>query len=173
MRKVIVLLASLLFITVSVASVAAPAKNGGVKVGVLDVGKVLQESPQVKAAVDKLKAKFKARQDKIAASQKTLADNEAKLKRDRAVLKQSELDDLQMKIMDGRRQLKNMQEEYMQAARLAQNQVMRATLKKVDSIVKSIAAKEHYDLILQRDNVAYASSKINITPEVIKRLKNK
>jgi outer membrane protein len=151
---------------------APAAVDGSVKIGVLDVGKVLQESPQVKVAVDKLKAKFKERQDKIASAQKQLAADQEKLKRDKAVMKQADADDLQMKVLDEQRELQSMQEEYVRAARLAQNQVMGATLKQIDAIVKDISSKKHYDLILQRDNVAFASDKVDITPEVMAQLKD-
>lgn len=154
------------------APAPAAAVDGSVKIGVLDVGKVLQESPQVKVAVDKLKAKFKERQDKIASAQKQLAADQEKLKRDKAVMKQADADDLQMKVLDEQRELQSMQEEYVRAARLAQNQVMGATLKQIDAIVKDISNKKHYDLILQRDNVAYASDKVDITPEVMVQLKD-
>ena len=167
MRKI----ASVLFVVLMSVSFAAFAgDNGSLKIGVLDVSKVLQNSPQVKATVAKLKTKFKQRQDKIASAQKKLQADQAKLKRNKSVMKQSEVDDLQMAIMDEKRDLRTMQENYVQAARLAQNQVMGETLKQIDTIVKGIAAKEHYDLILQRSNVAYASDKVDITSEVMKQL---
>jgi|GEM_PF-1871744 len=174
MKKIMTFAASMAFLFTTFTAFAAETGNEeSIKIGVLDVGKVLQESPQVKAAVEKLKVKFKERQDKIASAQKQLAADQERLKRDKAILKQSEADDLQMKIMDEQRDLQGMQEEYVRAARLAQNQVMGEALKNIDAIVKDLSTKKHYDLILQRDNVAFASDKVDITPDVMAQLKEK
>lgn len=171
MRKIASLI-SIGLLATSLSTFAAPADNtAAIKIGVLDVSKVLQQSPQVKAAVAKLKTKFKSRQDKIASAQKKLEADQKKLTRNKSVMKQSEVDDLQMSIQDEQRELRTMKENYVQAARLAQNQVMGETLKRVNKIVKEIADKEHYDLILQRDNVAYASKKVDITSQVLVALK--
>ena len=62
------------------------------------------------------------------------------------------------------------QQDYQQDVNLAQSQAMQDFLKKVNDIVKTIATKEKYDIILQKDAVPFSTDKVNITKEVIKQL---
>jgi Skp family chaperone for outer membrane proteins len=56
---------------------------------------------------------------------------------------------------------------------VAQQQAMQGVLQGIDKIVKGIASQGHYDLILQKNTVAFASQRVDITPQVIAQLKAK
>lgn len=154
------------------SAAATPVANAPIKVGVINLADVLKNSPQMKAAADKLRKEFKPRQEKIMAAQKTFEANQAKLKRDAAVMSATDKTALQAKVSDEQRDLQRMQEDYMQDLQAAQQAMMQTVLKKLDGIVQSIAAKNGYDLILQRNSVAFASQRVDITPEVLKSLKD-
>ena len=139
-------------------------------IGVIDLSDVLKSSPQMKAAAGKLKKEFKPRQEKIKNEQKELAGNQEKLKRNSSVMSQSDLQGLQTKVADERRDLQRMQEDYMQDLQTAQQQAMQTVLKRIDGIVQNIATKGNYDLILQRNTIAFASPRVDITNQVIKQL---
>lgn len=150
---------------------AAPAAtSSNLVIGVIDLSDVLKNSPQMKAAASKLKKEFKPRQEKIKNEQKKLAENQEKLKRNSSVMSQSDLQGLQTKVADERRDLQRMQEDYMQDLQTAQQQAMQSVLKKIDGIVQDIATKGHYDLILQRNTIAFASPRVDITSQVTKQL---
>jgi outer membrane protein len=145
--------------------------SSGLNVGVIDVGQVLKNSPQMKAAADNLRKNFKPREEKIMAAQKNLQADQDKLKRNTAVMSQTDIQALQAKITDERRDVQRMQEDYVQDLQAAQQEVMQGVLQQLDKIVQNIAAKGHYDLILQRNSVAFASQRVDITPQVIQSLK--
>ncbi len=156
------------------ATMTAQASNhdqAGLKIGVLDLPSVLKQSPKMQAVGDKLKAKFKPRQDAIMQQAKQLKTEQAKLKKDEAVMSKSDLAGLQDKIVKDQRKLRQMQEDFVQDAKMAQSQAMQKILTKVDDAVKQIATAGHYDLIMQKDSVAYASARVDITPQVVKELK--
>lgn len=140
-------------------------------VGVIDLAQVLQSSPEMKKAADKLKAEFKPRQDRITAMQQDMQKNQDKIKRDSSVMSQVDLQALQDKVINERRDLQRMQEDYMQDLQAAQQQAMQGVLQGVDKIVQNIASQGHYDLILQKNSVAFASQRVDITPQVIQQMK--
>lgn len=150
-------------------AVNAPNLN----IGVINLAQVLKNSPQMKNAATNLRTKFKPRQDKIMSAQKTFEADESKLKRDASTMSQNDLQALQNKVNEERRELARLQEDYMQDLQSAQQEVMQSVLQQLDKIVESIATKGHYDLILQRNNVAYASQRVDITPQVVKALEGK
>ncbi|MBB70854.1 MAG: hypothetical protein CMF50_00460 [Legionellales bacterium] len=163
-----------LYVGVSSANAATPAKDASateLKIGVIDVSQVLQDSPQMEQLAKKLKTKFKPRQEAIIKASKKVDDEEAKLKKDGAVMSQSDLAALQDQIVLDKRKLRQLKEDYVQDAKMAQSQAMNSIVNDVDKVVKKIADDQHFDLVLQRNNVAFASNRVNITPDVIKAMK--
>lgn len=152
---------------------AAPGAEANLKIGVVDMRVVIDNSPQMKAAANNLRAEFKPRQDKIIAAQQAFQKDQDKLKRDGSVMSQTDLTALQAQITSEGRDLQRMQEDYMQDLRTAQQTAMQSFLTSVDAIVQKITTQDGYDLILRRDTVAYASPRTDITQEVIAALNNK
>lgn len=156
------------------AKAAAPAvvaSAGGLNIGVIDLSAVLQDSSQAKAAGESLKKEFKPRQDSIIAAQQQLQKDQDKYKRDATVMSQSEALALQDKITREQRDLQQKQENYMQDLRSAQSAAMQKVLAQVDKVVAKIAKDGNYDLILQKNSVAFNSPRVDITSQVIQQLK--
>lgn len=177
MKKYLIAATSLcmLMINVAMADEIMPVASGhsGLKIGVIDVQTILQKSPQMEVAANQLKKQFKVRQDKIAEMQKSISDNQNKLKRDSTVLGKAELAKLQDTIGNQQRELRRMEEDYIQDAQAAQQKAMEVVLERVNEVVQKIADSGHYDLIIQKNTVAFASNKVNITDMVVKELKDK
>jgi outer membrane protein len=155
------------------ATAAVPNAEANLKIGVVDMRMVIDNSPQMKAAANNLRSEFKPRQDKIIAAQQALQKDQDKLKRDGAVMSQSDATALQAQITTEGRDLQRMQEDYMQDLRTAQQTAMQSFLTSVDAIVQKITTQNGYDLILRRDTVAYASPRTDITQQVIASLNSK
>ena len=178
-KLVIALSATILMGTLSIAQAAdttaattAPAASSSLTVGVIDLAVVLQHSSQAKAAGDKLKSQFKPRQQKILDAQKQLQTDQDKLKRDSSVISAGDAQALQSKIASEGRDLQEMQDNYMQDLRAAQSQAMQQVLAQIDKVVQKIASQGHYDLILQKNSVAYSSPRIDVTQQVIDAMKD-
>lgn len=155
------------------AAAAVPGAQANLKIGVVDMREVIDNSPQMKAAADNLRKEFKPRQDKIVAAQQALQKDQDKLKRDGSVMSQSDADALQAQITTEGRDLQRMQEDYMQDLRTAQQTAMQSFLTSVDAVVQKMTKQNNYDLILRRDTVAYASPRVDITQQVIAALNQK
>lgn len=156
------------------AAAVTPATSAepNLTVGVIDLAAVLQQSSQAKAAGEQLKSQFQPRQKKIIAAQQQLQNDQDKLKRDGSVMSAADAQALQDKIAAEGRDLQQMQEDYMQDLRAAQSQAMQKVLSQIDQIVQKIAAQGHYDLIMQKNSVAFSSPRVDITNQVIQEMKN-
>lgn len=181
MKKLAIALSTTMLMGSIAVAHAAPATTDvtpaataepGLTVGVIDLAAVLQQSSQAKAAGEQLKGEFKPRQQKVLDAQKQLAQDQGKLKRDGSVMSAADAQALQSKINSEGRDLQQMQDDYMQDLRAAQTQAMQKVLSQVDKIVQKIAAQGHYDLILQKNSVAFNSQRIDITTQVIQEMKN-
>ena len=71
--------------TLSLAA-AAGAEAQAIKIGVVNFGKLLEESPQAKSAQQALENEFLPRQRDVAAQQKSLQDKREKLQKEAAVM---------------------------------------------------------------------------------------
>ena len=143
-----------------------------IKIGVLDVAQVMQQSTEVQALSQKFQNKFKPREQQIKSLQAQVKQDEEKLKRDSAIMGKSELSKLEEQLANNERKLRRLQEDFMEDARTEQKQAMDKVVKRINGEVQKIAEAEHFDLILQRANVAFASEKVDITNAVIKALEN-
>ena len=117
----------------------------------LEIGRKLQEDLMPEMA--KLKPKL-----------------EDKLKRNGATMSASELKKLERDILSRQRKLKNARDEARDELALRQNEERNKLMRKVAEVVKAIGKEKGFDLILT-DGVAYSSKKVDISDQVLSRLK--
>lgn len=147
----------------------APIANAeDAKIGVIDMRTVVTNSPHAKAAMEKLKKEFKAREDKIMAQEKSLKEKSEKLQRNSAVMSEAERSKLEKDVMAGQRDLQRLQTEYREDAATRQQEEMKKVIDKVTVAIDEIAKKDKYDLIFVREAAPYASKQMDITDKVIK-----
>lgn len=140
------------------------------KIGVIDMQKVMRSSTQVKAINKKLEQQFKPRQTKILALQKKLKADMEKIERDSAIMSNTDKVALQTKAMQEKRDLNRMGQDYQQDVSVAQNQMMQKFFKKLHGKISVLAKKEGYDLVLQKNAIPYSNPSIDITDVVLKKL---
>ncbi len=152
-------------------STLAFATTPEIKISVIDLQKIMREAPQAKEVSEKLTKKFKPRQEHLASAQKHLQDEMNKMKRDGTVMSATERTKLQTKIVTDKRDFQRLQEDFRQDLNVAQNQSIQKVMGTIHEVVDTIAKKENYDLILQKDAVPFASERVEITAQVLKQLK--
>jgi outer membrane protein len=95
---------------------------------------------------------------------------EQKLQKDGAGMSSSERKKLERDILSRQRKLKNARDEARDELALRQSEERNKLMRKVAEVVKAIGKEGGFDLILT-DGVAYASEKVDISGEVLSRLK--
>ncbi|WP_321527988.1 OmpH family outer membrane protein [Sedimenticola selenatireducens] len=162
-KSVLSILAILLFSLISVANAA------DFKVGVVDLNKVMEKSPQSEAISNSLKKEFQARDQDLIAKAKQLKQLEDKLARDAAVMSAEEAKRLENDIRSRRRQLTTSRAEFREDANLRRNEAVNRLLRKVGEVVSQIGEEEKVDVILT-DGVAYFNKRVDLTTKVLQRL---
>lgn len=163
-----------LVIATAVASLLMVAGSGfaeEMKIGVLDLNKVLLDSPQVAKAKAKLKKQFEPKEQKMLAQQKALQEDIKKYEKDSITMKSADLKVAQQKIMDEQKKLQDAQEGFQRDMLKAQNEAMQTVLTKVEKMVQSIAEADKLELVVTKAAVAYNNPKFDITAKVSKALK--
>ncbi len=159
-------LSGLLLVTALIVTGNAVAQD--LKIGVVNVPRMIEESPQAKSVMEALQDEFAPRQRTLVVLQKDLREKEERLQRDGQVLGASERSNLERSIRDERRDLSRKQNEYLEDLNLRRNEVLGGLQRELLQEVQAYARAMAYDLVVA--DVLFASSAVDITPEVLKAL---
>lgn len=165
MKKIMMTVCAAMAMVFSLSSFAAE-----MKIGVLDLHKLIQQSSEVKTINQGLEKTFKARQDSIVALQKQLQEDVSKGKRNAATMSANDRTQLEEKIRDTQVSLNRKEQEYSQDLAKEQNKAMQKFFNKLRGIVNEFAVKGKYDLILQKEAVPFASSTVEVTDQILKEM---
>lgn len=168
-KKVGVVVGSLLVATGMNVAMAADQ----MKVAVVNVQQVLQESARVTDLSKKLEGQFKTRQAKINDEQKALQDELDKFKKESVTMSQKDKEATQKKIASNRADLVKQVVAYQQDLQKEQNKIMQGILGDLNNIVSSIAKNKGFTLVLDKQAVIFATDDNDITPDVAKQFNTK
>jgi outer membrane protein len=165
--KKIGLLLSALVLTAGVTVAQAAAVDASqIKVAVVNVQQVLQQSPKVANLSKKLEGQFKARQTKIGDEQKALQDKLDNFKKDESTMSKKDRDALDKKLTAERADLVKQVVAYQQDLQKEQAKVMQNIQSELNGIVSSIAKAQHYALVLDAQAVIFAADGNDISKDV-------
>lgn len=139
------------------------------KVGFVNVPRLLEKAPQAEAAKKELEKEFSPRDKRLVAEQKDIQQMEEKLNRDAAVMNESERNKLERDILNKRREFKRAQEEFTEDFNVRRNEELGKLQRHVFDAIRALAKEEKYDLLLT-DGVVYASEQIDVTAKVQQKL---
>lgn len=171
--KIGILMGALLLVTGLEVCQAADAPPSTIKVAVVNVQQVLQQSPRVAELSKKLEGQFKTRQTKINDQQKSLQDELDKFKKESPTMSQKDRDATQKKISAERSDLVKEVVAYQQDLQKEQNKVMQNILNDLNSIVSNIAKNQNFALVLDSQAVIFSSGGNDITKDVSKQFNEK
>lgn len=164
-------LVSALLVGVMVAAATA-AHAADLKIGFVNFGRLLEESPQAKAAQQSLENEFLPRQREVAAQQKSLEEKSDKLKKEAAVMSEAdrirserEVRDLELNLQ---RRFKELQEDLNLRRNEEVGRMQRALLQEVQAYARA----NGYQLVVS-EGVLFAAEGIDITPQVVAAIKAK
>lgn len=142
----------------------------GAKIGVVDLQKIMQTAPQMKAIQEKLEGTFKPRRDKLVAMEESLkADMEA-FKKNSVVMSQAKKKEMEKKIVTAQQQFERDGQQYQQELSTAHNEAMEEFYGKIRTAIAKIAEREKYDVVLQKDAAPFSSDKLDVTTQVMKEI---
>lgn len=150
------------------AALAVQCQADELKIGVVNLEKILRDSVPAKMAEQKLKQEFEKRNKDLQdmdARIKGLAD---KLDKDNPVITDAERIKRQQELQDMDRDLRRRQREFQEDVNQRKNEEYQALIQRAQRAVQQIAEQEKFDLILQE--ALYNSPRVDVTDRVLRAL---
>jgi len=144
--------------------------TGALKLGVVNVGKLLQESPQAVAARQSLEDEFAPRQREIVAMQTAFEEKNAEIQKNLEVMGAEERDNAQRDLRNDERAVLRAQNEFREDLDLRNNEIIGKVQTDVLREIQAFGVAENYDLIMV-EGIVYASTRIDVTEQVLARLR--
>jgi len=142
------------------------------KIGVVNVARLLEESPQAQGAMQALQDEFAPRLRQIVAKQNDIQAKEEVLRRDGAVMSEEERRNAERDLRELQRELQRNQQEYLEDLNLRRNEELGRLQRSLLQEVQTYARQAKYDLVVG-EGVLFASDSLNITDEVLSALSSR
>lgn len=140
------------------------------KIGFVNTARLLKQAPQAEAARKKLENEFAPRDNKIVKMQKKLKKFEDKLGKDATIMSDGARKKLERQIVTEKRDIKRSREEFTEDLNIRRNEELNKLQKLIYDTIIDLAKDESFDIILG-DSVLFASKRIDVTEQVLARLK--
>ncbi len=138
------------------------------KIGYVNVERVLRESTLARASQSRLEAEFGRREGELVQLGIQLKDGRDKLEKNSSSILPSELSRRQRDLVDQGNELEHKRRKLQEELKMRRNEELAAVTERTQRIVNQIFEAERYDLILQ--DVVLAGPRIDITDKVIRAL---
>jgi outer membrane protein len=157
-----------LVIAAALAGAAVMAHAQDLKIGYVNLERVLRESAPAKAAQAKLAAEFAKREKELDDMANQMKGASDKLEKDSPTISEGERARRQRELVDQDREFQRKRRELQEDAAQRKNEEVTAIVERANRIVKQIFDNDKYDLIVQ--DVVFASPRVDITNKVIDAL---
>lgn len=142
------------------------------KVGYVQVDKILQDAPQTAESGKKLEKEFSPRSQELDRMAKQIKDLETVLDKEGLTISEAERRNKERDVQNIKIEFQRKQRELREDINLRKNEELGALQDRINKAVQSVSEAEGYDLVVY-SGVAYASKKIDITDKVLKTLGKK
>jgi outer membrane protein len=151
---------------VAVAALMAAPAMAEIKIGVLDFGRLMDESPQGKALIESLRSEAAAKQRELQTQAASLQTKRDKLAKDRATMTPDQISRAEKEVRDGERDLARRQSEVNDDFNARRNEEMGKLQRTLIEEVRNYSKAQNFDLVVT-DGVIYAAQSLDITPGVL------
>lgn len=141
------------------------------KIGFVNVARVVSEAPQATDAMAALQEEFAPRQRELVSLQAAFKERSDQMQRDLEVMGPDERRNAERDLRKEERALARSLEELNEDANLRRNEELAKLQREILREVAAFAREDGYDLVLG-EGVFYASSAVDITAKVLDRLKS-
>lgn len=149
---------------------AGAADGPPVKIGVINMQKVVRQSEAGKAAMEKLNKKFSRLQKELQAKQEELKAFKEDMEKKAPLMSEDARAEKERQYKKMVREYKSRSDDAQFEMRQAENKTMEPILKELEKVVTKIAKQGHYAIILEKNmpGLYYVSPQVDLTDEVIK-----
>ena len=150
------------------ASFAVPAA-AEIKVGVVDVAKLFEESPQAKVVQDGLRAEFGPRLQQLVAQEQAIKVRNDKYQKDGATMAADQRAKTEKDLRDSARELERKKAELQDDSNAKRQEEMNKLQRLLFGEIRDYAKAQNFDVVIA-EGVIYATPAVDITPAVLQVL---
>ncbi len=145
------------------------------KVAIVDVSSLLANSPQSKAANEKLKATFSAREEELNKEQLAIQQLEEELavKIDAGTIPENDKLQQQRELRDRKRKNVRALEDFREEVRTARDTAIDNLQNQIVQAIGDVRAREQIDIVLRESDYIVASDRVDISAKVMQYLEQK
>jgi outer membrane protein len=148
---------------------AANISHAELKIGFVNVPKVLEKAPQAEKAKQRLEKEFSPRDKQLVAQQQEVIKLEEKYNKDSKVMAEPARRKLESEIIAKKRDAKRAQQEFSEDFNQRRNEELGKLQRRIVDAIKELAKEENFDLLLT-DGVIYTNDDIDVTARVQTKL---
>lgn len=138
-----------------------------IKIGFIDIQRVISESQAGKRAKDRFQAQVKKAEGDILKERQELDRMKNDLDKKGPLLKEEERRNLEADFQKRSVNLQRSMSDYQQELQQKNNEMMADILKDLEQIVNEVGKADKFTLILERSQILYSDQGIDITSKVI------
>ena len=161
-----------IFLGSLVATMFAMPAAAEVKVGVVDIAKLFEESPQAKVVQEGLKAEFQPRLQQLIAQEQALKTRNDKYQKDLATMAADQRTKAEKDLRDSAREIERKKAELQDDSNAKRQEEMNKLQRLLFGEVREYAKAQGYDIVIA-EGVLYATPTVDITTGVLTALKAK
>ncbi len=155
-------------VAIAALSCAAAVSAQELKIGFVNLDRVLRDAAMAKAAQAKLEGEFTRREKELLDGESRLKTASDRFDKDAATLGESERLRRQRDLVEQDRELQRKRREFQEDLNQRKNEELASVLEKANRVVKQIFDQDKYDLIVQE--AVFAGPRVDITDKVIKAM---
>lgn len=140
-----------------------------VKIGFVNIVRVMEQAPQAEAARQALEQEFSGRDAALTTSRDAIVELERKLRTDAEIMSAEQREDLERDIAGRKLDFNRDREELQEDFNIRRNEELSDLQRVVYEVIVDVAKNEDYDLMVT-ERVLYASERIDITDTILERL---
>lgn len=149
--------------------VAGPAL-AQTSIGFVSLERILREAPAAQRAQKKLEQEFSQRGQELSRVAEQLKKMQENLEKNALTMSESERQKREREFGDLNRDFQRRQREFNEDLGHRRKEEFESVLERANRAVRQIAEAEKLDVVLQNEQVVWASTRIDITDKVIKAL---
>lgn len=149
------------------------ASAQSIKIGFIDIQRVLNESQAGKRANDRFQGQIKKAEAEIQKERQDLEKMRVDLEKKAPLLKDEERRNLEAEFQRRSVNLQRNMSDQQQELERKRNEMMSEILKELEQVVNEVGKAEKFTLILERSQILYSDQAIDITNKVIEAYNNR
>lgn len=148
------------------ALTTAYAADKPIKLGVVNVGLLLEKAPQAVAASQKLEQEFLPQQKALQKLAADLNKKKANYTKNKLVMSAAQQQAKERELALLAREVQRKQNDIQELLNLRRNEELTKIQKLVNQAIKKVGEAEHFDLVLY-EGIAYTNHRLDITQKVL------